>query len=72
MHVTRDGGGSWKNVTPPDMPDFGRVSLIDASALMRARRTCRRACRCWTTSGRMWWKTEDYGETWTRIVERDA
>ena len=24
--------GVWKNVTPPDMPDFGRVSLIDASA----------------------------------------
>ena len=22
----------WKSVTPPDMPDFGRVSLIDASA----------------------------------------
>ena len=22
----------WTNVTPPDMPDFGRVSLIDASA----------------------------------------
>ena len=32
VHVTRDGGGSWKNVTPPDMPDFARVSLIDASA----------------------------------------
>ena len=27
-----DGGGSWKNVTPPDMPEFGRVSLINASA----------------------------------------
>ncbi|MCY3808182.1 MAG: hypothetical protein OXG58_01895 [Gemmatimonadetes bacterium] len=26
------GGGSWKNVTPPAMPEFGRVSLIGASA----------------------------------------
>ncbi len=33
VHVTRDGGESWKNVTPPDMPGFGRVRLIDASAL---------------------------------------
>ena len=32
VHVTGDGGESWKNVTPPDMPDFGRASLIDASA----------------------------------------
>jgi hypothetical protein len=32
VHVTRDGGKSWKNVTPKAMPDFGRVSQIDASA----------------------------------------
>ena len=32
-----DGGGSWKNVTPPDMPEFGRVSLIDASAFEAGR-----------------------------------
>ena len=32
VHVTRDGGKTWTNVTPKDMPDFGRVSQIDASA----------------------------------------
>ena len=32
VHVTRDGGKTWTNVTPPDMPEFGRVSSIDASA----------------------------------------
>ncbi|MFL5608983.1 MAG: WD40/YVTN/BNR-like repeat-containing protein, partial [Gemmatimonadaceae bacterium] len=31
IHVTRDGGQSWSNVTPPSMPAFGRVSQIDAS-----------------------------------------
>ena len=31
VHVTRDGGTTWKNVTPREMPDFGRVSQIDAS-----------------------------------------
>ena len=31
VHVTRDGGKTWANVTPKDMPDFGRVSQIDAS-----------------------------------------
>jgi photosystem II stability/assembly factor-like uncharacterized protein len=31
VHVTSDGGGTWTNVTPTDMPDFGRVSQIDAS-----------------------------------------
>ena len=26
VHVTRDGGKTWTNVTPKDMPEFGRVS----------------------------------------------
>ena len=38
VHVTRDGGKTWTNVTPKDMPEFGRVSHIDASALRAGRR----------------------------------
>jgi hypothetical protein len=41
IHVTRDGGKSWTNVTPPGMPDFGRVSIIDASAFDAGPRTRR-------------------------------
>ena len=28
VHVTRDGGGNWENVTPPDAPDFVRINTI--------------------------------------------
>jgi photosystem II stability/assembly factor-like uncharacterized protein len=31
VHLTRDGGKTWTNVTPREMPEFGRVSQIDAS-----------------------------------------
>ncbi|MEC9374537.1 MAG: glycosyl hydrolase, partial [Planctomycetota bacterium] len=31
VHVTSDGGATWKNVTPPDMGDWPMISLIDAS-----------------------------------------
>jgi photosystem II stability/assembly factor-like uncharacterized protein len=31
VHVTRDGGKNWERVTPPDLPDFTRISLIEAS-----------------------------------------
>ncbi len=31
VHVTRDGGKNWTPVTPPDLPQFTRISLIDAS-----------------------------------------
>jgi photosystem II stability/assembly factor-like uncharacterized protein len=30
IHVTRDGGKTWKNVTPPGIPDWSKISLIDA------------------------------------------
>ena len=68
VHVTRDGGGNWANVTPPDMPDFGRVSLIDASAFDagKAYVSARRALL--DDFAPHVWKTDDYGETWTRIV----
>jgi hypothetical protein len=31
VQVTRDGGRTWKNVTPKGMGDFPRISLIEAS-----------------------------------------
>ena len=31
VQVTRDGGGTWKNVTPKDLPEFARISLVEAS-----------------------------------------
>jgi photosystem II stability/assembly factor-like uncharacterized protein len=30
-YITRDGGKHWTNVTPPDLPEFSRISLIEAS-----------------------------------------
>lgn len=68
VHVTRDGGKTWANVTPPDMPEFTRVSLIDASP--------HAAGAAWLAGKRYQlddrapyiWKTADYGRTWTRIV----
>src|SRR5437016_2846164 len=31
VHVTRDGGGQWANVTPKEMPEWSLVSLIEPS-----------------------------------------
>src|SRR5947199_1794506 len=30
IHVTRNGGASWQNVTPPQLQSWAKVSLIDA------------------------------------------
>ena len=31
IHVTRDGGKTWKNVTPPELTPWSKVSQLDAS-----------------------------------------
>jgi len=31
VHVTRDGGKTWTNVTPPDLTSWSKVSQLDAS-----------------------------------------
>ena len=31
IHITVDGGANWKNVTPPQLVPFAKVSIIDAS-----------------------------------------
>ncbi len=68
VHVTRDGGKTWTNVTPKDMPDFGRVSQIDASkfnpgtAYMSVRKPLLNDFSPYI------FKTTDYGRTWTKIV----
>lgn len=68
VHVTRDSGGSWANVTPPGMPDFGRVSRIDPSAFHagKAYMSARRALL--DDRAPHIWKSADYGATWTKIV----
>ncbi len=32
IHISEDGGGSWRNVTPPDLPEWSLVTVIEPSA----------------------------------------
>ena len=68
VHVTRDGGENWTNVTPPDMPDFGRVSQVDASAFDAGKAYVSARLALLDDLRPHIWKTDDFGETWTRIV----
>jgi photosystem II stability/assembly factor-like uncharacterized protein len=31
IHITRDGGRNWTNITPPGLPSWAKVSLLEAS-----------------------------------------
>jgi len=68
VSITRDGGKNWTRITPPGMPDFGRVSLIDASPHNPAAAYV--AVKNYQNDDRnpYIFKTADYGKTWTKIV----
>jgi len=68
VHVTRDGGKTWTNVTPPDMPAFGRVSQIDASAFDDGSAYVSVRKPLLDDFSPYIWRTHDFGKTWTRIV----
>jgi photosystem II stability/assembly factor-like uncharacterized protein len=63
-----DSGAHWAKVTPPGMPDFGRISLIDASPHDAGAAYV--AVKNYQNDDRKPYifKTGDYGKTWTRIV----
>jgi photosystem II stability/assembly factor-like uncharacterized protein len=68
VHVTRDGGKTWKNVTPPGLPEWARISMIDASSFSAG--TAYLAANRYQLDDMKpyLYKTSDYGATWTPIT----
>jgi photosystem II stability/assembly factor-like uncharacterized protein len=68
VHVTRDGGKNWERVTPPDLPDFTRISLIEASPHQNG--VAYLAGNRYQQGDRApyLYKTADFGKSWTKIV----
>ncbi len=70
VHVTRDGGESWENVTPPGMPE-GRINSIDISR-HDPDRVYVAGYRFLLGDFRPYvWKTEDAGESWELLTSGD-
>ncbi len=69
VHVTRDGGAHWENVTPPDAPDLVRINTIEASPNTPGKAYVSGIRYLVENDYRPYvWKTENYGTTWTMIV----
>jgi hypothetical protein len=69
VHVSRDNGANWENVTPKDLPEWALISIIEASphdaatAYVAATRYKHDDFRPYL------YKTNDYGQTWTAITD---
>jgi photosystem II stability/assembly factor-like uncharacterized protein/uncharacterized protein YciI len=68
VHVTRDGGKTWLNVTPKEMPEFGRVSQIDASAFNAGTAYIAVKKPLLNDLAPYIFKTSDFGKSWTKIT----
>jgi photosystem II stability/assembly factor-like uncharacterized protein len=68
IHVTKDDGKNWENVTPKDLPEWSMASIIDASphnagtAYLAANRYKLDDFKPYI------FKTNDFGKSWKKIV----
>jgi photosystem II stability/assembly factor-like uncharacterized protein len=67
IYVTRDGGKTWTNVTPKDLPPWTRISIIEASHFAPGAAYVAANRYQLDDNQPYLYKTTDYGRTWTRI-----
>lgn len=68
VHVTRDAGKSWTNVTPKDLGPWDKISLIDASPHDAATAYIAVDRHRLDDQTPIAYRTHDYGATWTKIA----
>jgi photosystem II stability/assembly factor-like uncharacterized protein len=68
VHISRDAGQSWANVTPLDLPEWALISIIEPS--QHAAGAAYLAATCYKSDDThpYLFRTDDYGHTWTRIT----
>ena len=69
VHITRNGGKNWEDITPEGLPKFSRISIIDESKHRPG--TLFLAANRYQVDDRQPYvfKTHDYGKTWTKIID---
>jgi len=68
VHISRDGGKSWQNVTPDVLPEWALISIIEPSPHDPAVAYIAATRYKWDDFSPYLYKTNDYGATWTRIT----
>ena len=69
LHLSRDGGTTWTNITPPDLPEWMVISMLEVSP--------HHAATAYVAGTRYklddfqpyLYKTSDYGATWQRLSD---
>jgi photosystem II stability/assembly factor-like uncharacterized protein len=68
VHITTDGGKNWSNVTPKGMPEWGTVSMIEASPYDAGTAYVSVQRHKMDDFAPYIFKTTDFGKTWTSLA----
>jgi photosystem II stability/assembly factor-like uncharacterized protein/F0F1-type ATP synthase delta subunit len=68
LHLTRDGGKNWQDVTPPGLSDWSKIAMIEASRYDPAVAYVAVDRHRLDDQKPYIYRTRDYGKTWQPIV----
>ncbi len=68
IHISQNGGQSWENLTPPNLPEWSMINSIEPSAFDEG--TCYVAATRYKMGDfqPLLFKTIDFGKNWTKIT----
>ncbi len=69
IHVSKDGGLKWENVTPPNMPEWMMINSIDADPFIKGGVYVAGTLYKSGDYAPYVYKTKDYGKTWALITD---
>ncbi|MDX2250007.1 MAG: glycosyl hydrolase [Bacteroidia bacterium] len=68
VHLTRDGGKNWENVTPSIMPEWSMINSVEPDPFVKGGLYIAATLYKSGDFHPYLYKTKDYGKTWTKIV----
>jgi len=69
VHLSRDAGADWKEITPKRMPDRGQVNMIELSAHDAGRAFLAVTKYKYDDFAPYIFRTDDYGKTWELLTD---
>jgi photosystem II stability/assembly factor-like uncharacterized protein len=69
IHISKDGGQNWTNITPPDLPEWALISTIELSPHAAATAYVAATRYKLDDYHPYLYKTTDYGQTWQKITD---
>ncbi len=69
VHLSRDAGGSWEEITPKKMPEWGQVNMIELSEHDAGRAFLAVTRYKFDDFAPYIFRTDDFGKTWTLLTD---